>query len=66
MKKRFLDVDLDDLPIDPRERNQVSYYHPNDRDKIRRVYLQKGHCQPKDHNLPQRQFGTSLRKSNPD
>ncbi|PNX72121.1 zinc finger MYM-type protein 1-like [Trifolium pratense] len=41
-------------------------YHPNDRDEIRRAYLQKGPCQPKEHNFPQRQFGSSLRKFNPD
>ncbi|CAK8576119.1 unnamed protein product [Lathyrus sativus] len=65
-KKRFLDVDLDNLPVDPGERNQMACYHPNDRDEIQIVYLQKGPCQPKDHNFPQRQFGTSLRKFNPD
>ncbi|CAK8537303.1 unnamed protein product [Lathyrus sativus] len=66
LKKIFLDVDLDNLPVDPGERNQMACYHPNDRDEIRRAYLQKGPCQPKDHNFQQRQFGTSLRKFNPD
>ncbi|XP_058783055.1 uncharacterized protein LOC131657706 [Vicia villosa] len=66
LKKRFLDVDLDNLPADPGKRNQMSCYHPNDRDEIQRAYLQKGPFQPKEHNFPQRQIGTSLRKFNPD
>jgi hypothetical protein len=57
-KKLFLDVDLENLPADPGERNQMLCYHPNDRDEIRRAYLQKGPCQPKEHNFPQRQFST--------
>jgi hypothetical protein len=65
-KKLFLDVDLENLPADPGERNQMLCYHPNDRDEIRRAYLQKGPCQPKEHNFPQRQFGSSLRKFNPE
>ncbi|XP_028070321.1 zinc finger MYM-type protein 1-like [Camellia sinensis] len=32
-------------------------YNANDRDRIRRVYLQKGPCQPCDHNFPQKSFG---------
>jgi hypothetical protein len=65
-KKGFLEVDLKNLPADPGERKQISCYHPNDRDEIRRVYLQRGPCQPKEHNFPQRQFGSSSRKFNPD
>ena len=45
-KKRFLEVDLKNLPADSGERKQISCYHPNDRDNIRRAYLQKGPCQP--------------------
>jgi hypothetical protein len=65
-KKGFLEVDLKNLPADPGERKQISCYHPNDQDEIRRVYLQRGPCQPKEHNFPQRQFGPFRRKFNPD
>ncbi|XP_024630704.1 zinc finger MYM-type protein 1-like [Medicago truncatula] len=65
-KNGFLEVDLENLPANPGERKQLSCYHPNDRDEIRRAYLAKGPCQPKEHNFPQRPFGTFLRKFNPD
>ncbi|KEH25389.1 hypothetical protein MTR_6g022200 [Medicago truncatula] len=61
-KNGFLEVDLENLPANPRERKQLSCYHPNERDEIRRAYLAKGPCQPKEHNFPQRPFGTFLRK----
>lgn len=59
-KKRFLDVDLDNLPVDFGERNQILCYHPNDRDKFRIVYLQNRSCQLKEHNFPQWQFDMFL------
>lgn len=65
-KNGFLEVDLKNLPADPGERKQLSCYHPNDRDEIRRAYLAKGPCQPKEHNFLQRPFRTFLRKFNPD
>nr|KYP46931.1 hypothetical protein KK1_031413 [Cajanus cajan] len=64
-KKRFLECDLERLPDDPCLRPKFSYYHPSDRDKVRRYYLQKGSCQPKEINFPQRQFGDTIRKFNP-
>ena len=39
-------------------------YNANDRDRIRRAYLQKGPCQPRDHNFPQKSFGQKLRRFN--
>ncbi|XP_028075464.1 zinc finger MYM-type protein 1-like [Camellia sinensis] len=39
-------------------------YNPNDQDQIRRAYLQKGPCQPRDHNFPQKAFGQKLRRFN--
>jgi hypothetical protein len=38
-------VDLNNLPSDPRLREKISSYHPNDQDNIRRAYIQKGPCQ---------------------
>ncbi|XP_028126583.1 zinc finger MYM-type protein 1-like [Camellia sinensis] len=39
-------------------------YNANDRDQIRRAYLQKTPCQPCDHNFPQKSFGQKLRQFN--
>ncbi|KRH32516.1 hypothetical protein GLYMA_10G055700v4 [Glycine max] len=50
------------LSSDPGKRIKISAYHPNDRDKIRRAYLQRGPCQPTQHNFPQRKIGKSLRR----
>ncbi|PIN18235.1 Tam3-transposase (Ac family) [Handroanthus impetiginosus] len=65
-KKKFLDVDLRNLPADPGIRPKISEYHPNIRDEIRRAYLQKGPCQPRKHNFPQRKFGNTMRHFNPE
>ncbi|KAK1355202.1 hypothetical protein POM88_048458 [Heracleum sosnowskyi] len=40
------EVDVDKLPIDPAKRKSIYDSHVNDREKIRRFYLQKGPCQP--------------------
>ena len=32
-------VDLNNLPSDPRLREKISSYHPNDQDDIRRAYI---------------------------
>ena len=53
---------MEDLPSDSGKRIKISAYHPNDRDKIRRAYLQRGPCQPTQHNFPQRKIGKSLRR----
>jgi len=51
------------VPSDPGLRQSISNYHPNDHDKIRREYLQRGPCQPV-HNFPQTLFGDKLRRFN--
>ena len=55
-KKPHLEINLDDLPSDPGLRRKILDYHPNDRDKIRMAYLQKGPCQPFDHDFPQKKL----------
>lgn len=60
-----LEIDLDSLPTDPGLRKKISDYHPNDRDEIRRVYLQRGPCQPRGHKFPQKKFGNVFRRFNP-
>ncbi|KAI5314848.1 hypothetical protein L3X38_044024 [Prunus dulcis] len=44
---------LANLIADPGLRPQMLEYDPNIRDEVRRAYLQKGPCQPKDHTFPQ-------------
>ena len=52
------EVNLYDLPADPGLRKNIYEYDTNDRERIRRAYLQKGPCQPKSHVFPWRQFGS--------
>ena len=44
-KRNRVDFNLENLPSDPRIQENISSYHPNNHDEIRRYYLQKGHCQ---------------------
>ena len=44
-KRIRVDFNLENLPSDPRLRENISSYHPNNHDQIRRFYLQKGPCQ---------------------
>ena len=37
-------IDLNNLLFDPKHRENVSFFHLNYRDEIRRVYLQRGSC----------------------
>ncbi|KAJ9560496.1 hypothetical protein OSB04_005656 [Centaurea solstitialis] len=53
---KYTKVDLNSLPVDPAERPSIDFYHVNQRDEIRRAYLQKGPCQPQNHIFPQRDF----------
>lgn len=41
LKRRFVDVYLENLLVDPRDRILMSCYHPNDRDEIRRTYVKR-------------------------
>ena len=45
-KRILVDFNLENLPSDPRLREKISSYHPNNHDEIRRYYLTKGPCQP--------------------
>ena len=45
-KQIRVDFNLENLPSDPRLRQKISSYHPNNHDEIRRHYLTKGPCQP--------------------
>ena len=43
-KRIRVDFNLENLYSDPRLREKISSYHPNNHDEIRRFYLQKGPC----------------------
>ncbi|KAL3819974.1 hypothetical protein ACJIZ3_005879 [Penstemon smallii] len=62
-KSRF---ESDNLIIDPGLRKRISEYDVNQREDIRRAYLQKGPCQPRTHNFPQRNIGGRMRRFNSD
>ncbi|XP_029148316.1 uncharacterized protein [Arachis hypogaea] len=64
-KRRFLEFEVESLIADPGQRPKISSYHPNDRDKVRCAYLQKGPCQPRNHDFPQTACGSSFRRFNP-
>ncbi|XP_047949501.1 zinc finger MYM-type protein 1-like [Salvia hispanica] len=61
-KRQHVEINLDGLPSDPGLRKRISIYHPNDRDRIRRHYLQQGPCQPKGHDFPQKKIGNIYRR----
>ncbi|XP_021774255.1 zinc finger MYM-type protein 1-like [Chenopodium quinoa] len=46
---RLSENDLANLPHDPGLRKKMSDFHPDDRDLVRITYIQKGPCQPKNH-----------------
>ncbi|XP_010412600.1 PREDICTED: uncharacterized protein LOC104698923 [Camelina sativa] len=56
------DIDLDDLPWDPAKRKRIISYHPNQRDEVRRKYLNRGPCQPRGHRFKQTASGGVLRR----
>ncbi|XP_022856253.1 zinc finger MYM-type protein 1-like [Olea europaea var. sylvestris] len=57
--------DVTKLPTDPSLRIPILDYNANIRDEVRRAYMLKGPCQPKDHDFPKRQFGVTIRRFNP-
>jgi hypothetical protein len=60
--QQHVQFNLEDLPPDPGKRPKISTYHRNHQEIIRRTYLQRGPCQPIQHNFPQRKFGNSMRR----
>ncbi|XP_009767402.2 uncharacterized protein [Nicotiana sylvestris] len=64
-KKQRQRVDLDSLKADPKEKISIRDYHPNERDEIRRAYLQRGPYQPRNHKFPKRDFSGLKHRFNP-
>lgn len=54
-------VDVANLLGNPGLRVPIQNYEVNDRDKIRRVYMQRGHCQPRNHVFPPTRMGNKER-----
>ena len=52
-------------PSDPALRQPILNYNPNERDRIRRIYLTNGPCQPCNHEFPQTYVGGAMRRFNP-
>ena len=57
-----VEINLVDLPSDPGLRKSISDYDSNIRDQVRREYLQRGPCQPKDHKCLKTQCGAKERR----
>jgi hypothetical protein len=45
--------------------SQKYHINPGDRDQIRRAFLQKGACQPFNHDFPRKELGKTMRCFNP-
>ena len=56
-KQDSVEVILTNLSIDIGFRSWILNYHPNIRDQVRRVYLLKGSCQPRNHNFSFKENG---------
>ncbi|XP_049387838.1 uncharacterized protein LOC125852155 [Solanum stenotomum] len=66
-RKTFIsDVDLESLEADRGIRKPIAKYNPNICDDIRRYYILKKPCQPKDHKFPKTKFGKEMRQFYPD
>ena len=58
-------LELNNIPSDLALQPKILPYHPNDKDEIRRAYIQKGSCQPFPHNFPQRDISGLMCRFNP-
>ncbi|XP_074296855.1 uncharacterized protein LOC141627511 [Silene latifolia] len=59
-----IEVDFDNLPMDPGERRKISEYHPDIQDEVRKRYIQVGPIQPKKHEFPFKIIGGRSRRFN--
>ncbi|XP_058181281.1 uncharacterized protein LOC131299720 [Rhododendron vialii] len=63
-KQSRKESDLPELQADPGLRPRIMDYDPNIREQVRRAYLLKGPCQPRNHQFRQRNFSGFLRRFN--
>ncbi|XP_021776368.1 uncharacterized protein LOC110740197 [Chenopodium quinoa] len=60
--ERLSEHEFANLPQDPGKRRKMSQFHKDDRDLVRRIYIQRKPCQPKDFIFPQTSiFGKNRR-----
>ena len=59
-------IHLNNLLSDLRLWEKVSYFHPNDKEKINRAYLQRFSSQPLNHDLPKKEISGALHWFDPD
>jgi Domain of unknown function (DUF4371) len=64
-RARVETFNADDVPEDPGCRKKISNYPLSIRDEVRRVYLQRGPCQPRGCEYPQVEIAGVLRRFNP-
>ncbi|XP_071712419.1 uncharacterized protein [Rutidosis leptorrhynchoides] len=55
-------IDINNLPWDPADRKNILDYDPNQRDEIRRIYLQRGPTQPRGHLFPIKKIASKDRR----
>ncbi|CAN1148508.1 hypothetical protein LINPERHAP2_LOCUS16517 [Linum perenne] len=58
-------LDENSLEADPGLRQKISSFHPNVQDEVRRGYLQRGSCQPRNHTFPFTNICGRNRRFNP-
>ena len=61
LSSKKIRIHLNNLLLDPRFWENVSSFHPNDQEKIKRVYLQRCSCQPFSHDFPKKEISGVLR-----
>lgn len=52
----------EEIKYDPSLRKEIDAYHPNQREKVRRKYLENGPCQPRTCNFPVAYIGDKPRR----
>ena len=63
--RSYTEINLEELRANPGLRTRISKYNYNIQDQVRIAYLQKGHCQPRNHTFPFKKFGTKSGRFNP-
>ncbi|KAL6554076.1 hypothetical protein OROMI_019749 [Orobanche minor] len=61
-EEKSIEVDIGHFPSDPGLRPHIMSYPPNLVEQVRRFYILKGPCQPREHHFPYRTDGSRQRK----
>ncbi|XP_041995992.1 zinc finger MYM-type protein 1-like [Salvia splendens] len=60
-REKELIYDVEYVPQYPRKRKDIMEYPPHERDAVRRAYILRKPCQPKNHKFPRKEIGGSRR-----